>query len=128
MTDSRDDRIVAEFGDGHAVEDIAARYGLTVAQVYMVVEREVGPAAHPPAPGHHAPPAHGSPPPRYHTPAAYAPAPHPGFPPPGYRDVDTIVAEYGAGYDVQWIAYKHGLTVEWIYYLVGQAVRDEPGA
>ncbi|GGN51600.1 Mor family transcriptional regulator [Actinoplanes campanulatus] len=98
MTDSRDDRIVAEFGEGHAVEDIAARYGLTVAQVYMVVEREVrfDPA---PASPYYAPPA------------------------PSYPDVDTIVAEYGAGYDIQWIAHKHHLSVDWIYYLIHQAVR-----
>lgn len=41
---SRQDRIVAEFGDGYDVEGIAARYGLTVEQVYAVVERSVGPA------------------------------------------------------------------------------------
>ena len=43
MTDaypSRDDRIVAEFGAGYEVEGIAARYGLTVEQVYALVERE----------------------------------------------------------------------------------------
>jgi Mor family transcriptional regulator len=41
---SWDDRIVAEFGDGYDVEGIAARYGLTVEQVYAVVARSVGPA------------------------------------------------------------------------------------
>ncbi len=70
------DRIVAEFGDGHPVEAIAARYGLTVAQVYAVVQGEVGPAA-PPAPGYYAPPP---------APAYYPPPPAPGYypPQPGY--------------------------------------------
>ncbi|MFF5081355.1 hypothetical protein ACFY36_30275 [Actinoplanes sp. NPDC000266] len=54
-----EDRVVAEFGDGHDVEGIAARYGLTVAQVYAIVEREVGPAA---------PPAYPPPPPGYYAP------------------------------------------------------------
>ncbi|MET0415334.1 MAG: hypothetical protein ABW022_04875 [Actinoplanes sp.] len=45
---SREDRIVAEFGDGFDVEGIALRYGLTVAQVYAVLEREVGPGYGPP--------------------------------------------------------------------------------
>ncbi|GGN73092.1 hypothetical protein GCM10010112_42180 [Actinoplanes lobatus] len=104
MTESRDDRIVAEFGEGHAVEDIAARYGLTVAQVYMVVEREVRFDPQPPSP--------------YYTPSYYTPSA------PSYPDVDTIVAEYGAGYDIQWIAHKHSISVDWVYYLIHQAVQD----
>lgn len=116
--DSRDDRIVAEYGDGHTVEDIAARYGLTVAQVYLVVERELrfDAAPQPPPPAYFtAQPSH------YYTPPAYT---QPPPVPPGYRDVDTIVAEYAAGYDVQWIAFRHGLSVDWVYYLVHQAVQD----
>lgn len=76
---SREDRIVAEFGDGYEVEGIAARYGLTVEQVFAVVEREVGPAGQAPPPGHYAPPA----------PGHYAP-PAPGYsapPAPGYQGV-----------------------------------------
>jgi hypothetical protein len=82
---SREDRIVAEFGDGFDVEGIALRHGLTVAQVYAVVEREVGPAdqGFPSPPSYFPPPGHHVPPPPVH----YAPPP-PGFqghypPPPG---------------------------------------------
>ncbi|GAA4589352.1 uncharacterized protein (DUF433 family) [Actinoplanes octamycinicus] len=84
------DRIVAEFGDGHPVEMIAARYGLTVPQVYAVVEGEVG-AAGQVQPGHHPPPASYYPPPGHAPPAYYPPpgypAPPPGqayYPPPGH--------------------------------------------
>ncbi|MFC4070534.1 hypothetical protein [Actinoplanes subglobosus] len=84
---SREDRIVAEFGDGYEVEGIAARYGLTVEQVFAVVEREVGPAGQAPPPGHYAPPApgHYAPP----APGHYAP-PAPGHyapPAPGYQGI-----------------------------------------
>ncbi|GIF17019.1 hypothetical protein [Actinoplanes teichomyceticus] len=95
---SREDRIVAEFGDGLDVEGIAHRYGLTVAQVYAVIEREVGPAGHThpglsghpappyPATGHHPPPTYPAPghqPPGYHVapPSGYQPPPV--YPPPG---------------------------------------------
>jgi hypothetical protein len=145
---SREDRIVAEFGDGHDVEGIAFRYGLTVAQVYAVVEREVGPVAqgspgpppayHVPQPpvGHYYPPpasqgyypppphqvyygpsAHPAPPP-----SAYA-GPGPDFPPP--QDEDAIVAEYGEGHDVNWIAHKHGITVERVYQVIQGVVGDD---
>ncbi|MEU4689431.1 hypothetical protein [Actinoplanes sp. NPDC023714] len=85
VEESRDDRIVAEFGDGHDVDGIAARYGITVAEVYAVVEREVGPSvpAPPgpyPVPGHYPPPAY-APPAHSAPPSAYAP---PGYAPPGY--------------------------------------------
>ncbi|MEU4562768.1 helix-turn-helix domain-containing protein [Actinoplanes sp. NPDC023936] len=36
-----EERIVAEFGDGHDVQGIALRYGRTVEQIYAVVEREL---------------------------------------------------------------------------------------
>ncbi len=94
------DRIVAEFGDGYDVEGIASRHGLTVAQVYAVVEREVGaadqghpgpPSPYPPTPGYYAPPpaaGHHAPPPGHgcDAPAAYpAQPPGPGhYPPPAY--------------------------------------------
>jgi hypothetical protein len=163
---SREDRIVAEFGDGHDVEGIAFRYGLTVAQVYAVVEREVGPVAQgspgpppayhvpqppvghyypPPAPqGSYLPPAPQGPylppapqgyyPPPPHQvyygpsahpappPSAYA-GPGPDFPPP--QDEDAIVAEYGEGHDVNWIAHKHGITVERVYQVIQGVVGDD---
>ncbi|BEL04824.1 hypothetical protein Q0Z83_030150 [Actinoplanes sichuanensis] len=92
MTDaypSRDDRIVAEFGAGYEVEGIAARYGLTVEQVYALVEREVGPVGQspsqsPPPPAYYPPPsAPGQVPP---PPAYYPPPSAPGQvpPPPAY--------------------------------------------
>ncbi|BBH69506.1 hypothetical protein ACTI_61910 [Actinoplanes sp. OR16] len=76
---SRDDRIVAEFGDGHDVDGIAARYGITAAEVYAVVEREVGPVGEVP-PGRYGQPAPYPPP-------YYAPPPPPGYyaPPPAYH-------------------------------------------
>lgn len=186
---SREDRIVAEFGDGHDVEGIALRYGLTVEQVYAVIEREVGPAEQrpptppayypppgqypppgyygppPPAPnyyyapqpgqypppgqGYYGPPAYQAPPPGYappgYAPPGYAPPPPgyvpppPGYAPPGYAapppgyvppplDEDAIVAEYGEGYDVEWIARKHGITAEYVYEVVLRVVdnHDEP--
>ncbi len=36
------DAIVADYSEGHDVTAIAARHGLSVAQVYAVIEREVG--------------------------------------------------------------------------------------
>ncbi|WP_211193249.1 hypothetical protein [Actinoplanes sp. TBRC 11911] len=160
---SREDRIVAEFGDGHDVEGIALRYGLTVEQVYAVIEREVGPASQgppvqyppqgyyyappppapnyyyaPPPPGqvYYGPPAYQGPPPGYappgYAPPGYAPPP-PGYAPPGYApppplDEDAIVAEYGEGYDVEWIARKHGIAPEHVYEVVLRNVdkRDDP--
>ncbi|MEV4283102.1 hypothetical protein [Actinoplanes xinjiangensis] len=112
----REDRIVAEFGDGYEVEGIAARYGLTVEQVFALVEREVGPGGgqagqYPPA-GHHTPP-----PPAYHAPQAYQMQ--------GFANPDTIVAEYGEGHDVALIARRHGITVEQVYLVVRQAVGDD---
>jgi hypothetical protein len=98
---SREDRIVAEFGDGHDVEGIALRYGLTVEQVYAVIEREVGPtnqgpanpAAQWPAPGPYPPPA------QYPVPGQYPPA---QYPPPGYYygppPPATYYAPPGQGY------------------------------
>ena len=94
---SRADRVVAEFGDGHDVAGIAARHGLTVEQVYAVVERTVGPVGHPPpgqpggfpapgqAGGYPAPGQAGSYPAAGH--AGGFPAPGPGHapPPPGYQ-------------------------------------------
>jgi Mor family transcriptional regulator len=169
---SREDRIVAEFGDGLDVGGIAFRYGLTVAQVYAVVEREVGtadqgrpsPPSHYPPPGYHAPPppapnhyaprptgpqGHYSPQPtqgyygppaypvqppspeQYASPAAYAPpsyaAHEQGFQSSqGFLDDDAIVAEYGAGNDVEWIARKHGINVKRVYEVVQRIVEDDP--
>ena len=158
---SREDRIVAEFGDGLDVEGIAFRYGLTVAQVYAVVEREVGlpsPPSHYPPPGYYAPPPPGAyyygPPPAgqqgyyvpppgqgYYGPPAYqVPPPSPeqyapptgtaheqGFQPSqGFPDDDAIVAEYGEGHDVEWIARKHGIHVEQVYEVVRRIVEDDP--
>jgi Mor family transcriptional regulator len=103
---SRDDRIVVEFGDGFDVEGIALRYGLTVAQVYAVVEREVGPADQ----------AHPGP-----------PQSHQGFQPAqGFPDGDAIVAEYGEGNDIEWIARKYGITVERVYEVVERTVENDP--
>ncbi len=146
---SREDRIVAEFADGHAVEGIAFRYGLTVEQVYAVIEREVGPAAqgppshYPPQPSYGPPPVYGpppsyGPPPVYGPPPAYGPPPyygppvvHPapgGWPPPqGHPDYDAIVAEYGEGHDVDAIARRHGLTAEQIYQVVQRALANDDG-
>jgi transposase-like protein len=126
------DRIVAEFGDGHPVEQIAARYGITVAQVYAVIQREVsGPAPEyygpPPGPGWQSP--H---PPQQYPPQAYPPQAYPPQPyavqvyPPGFRDPDAIVAEYSEGHDVRLIAGRHALTVEQVYAMVRQALGDSP--
>jgi Mor family transcriptional regulator len=143
---SREDRIVAEFGDGFDVEGIGLRYGLTVAQVYAVIEREVGPAGHPPPPPathYYAPPpvqGHGGPPAyqvqqpspeQYAPPAAYAPPTHaaqkPGPPlPHSFLDDDAIVAEYGEGHDVKWIARKHGIDVNRVYHVVQRILQDDP--
>jgi Mor family transcriptional regulator len=94
---SRDDRVVAEFGDGYPVDGIAARHGLTVEQVYAVVERDVGPAD--------------------------PDRPPPAYAPPGADDV--IVAEYGEGHDVAEIARRHGVSVDRIYEVVHRAVGDD---
>jgi hypothetical protein len=149
---SRDDRIVAEFGDGFDVEGIAFRHGLTVAQVYAVVEREVGPAGqsppgpypppghyapappasyYPPPPGqvHYGPPAYPMQPPppgRYVPPAPYGPPVHGYQPSPGLPDDDAIVAEYGEGRDVELIARSHGITVERVYEVVQRNVASDP--
>lgn len=122
MTDaypSREDRIVAEFGAGYDVEGIAARHGLTVEQVYALVEHEVG------RPGQ-APPAYFPPP---QAPGHYQPSPPAYYAPPsyhlhGFADPDTIVAEYGDGHDVALIARRHGITVEQVYFIVQHAVSD----
>ncbi|WP_433797256.1 hypothetical protein [Actinoplanes sp. CA-252034] len=141
---TREDRIVAEFGDGYEVEGIAARYGLTVEQVFALVEREVG-ATESTRPGPQPPPAYYQPPPPppgYGPPApphGYGPPPpHPGYgpPPPGYGpppayhmqgfvDPDSIVAEYGDGHDVALIARRHGITVEQVYLVVQQSLTDD---
>lgn len=134
---SREDRIVAEFGDGYDVQGIAARHGLTVEQVYAVVEREVGPAGfgHPGSPPQYPPPGHH--PPGYYPPPhpgqAYYPPPQPGpayYPPPAghappgppaaqrFVDYDAIVAEYGDGHDVEAIARRHGLSTEQVFEVV----------
>jgi hypothetical protein len=102
---SRADRIVAEFGDGYEVEGIAARHGLTVEQVFALVEREVGPGRYPPTP-----------------PAHYAP---PAYQLQGFANPDSIVAEYGEGHDVALIARRHGITVEQVYLVVQQAVAGD---
>jgi Mor family transcriptional regulator len=108
---SRDDRIVAEYGDGYDVEGIASRYGLTVAQVYAVVEQNVAAAdqAYPPPPLPYAPP------PAY-APPLYPPPTYPGY--LGFPNEDAIVADYGAGYDVNDIARKFGIPVEQVYEVV----------
>jgi hypothetical protein len=130
------DRIVAEFGDGHPVEQIAARYGITVAQVYAVIEREVGG----PPPQYYGPPPGYSPqpyppqsyPPQPYPPQAHPPQPYPPQPyavhvyPPGFRDPDAIVAEYSEGHDVRLIAGRHALTVEQVYAMVRHALGDGP--
>jgi len=91
------DRIVAEFGGGHAVEGIALRYGLTVAQVYAVVQGEV-------APGDQRPVGES----------------------PGRPDEDAIVAEYAEGHDVGAIARRHGIDVSQVYAVVQRTVDDRP--
>ncbi|XVU23774.1 hypothetical protein ACQPZJ_42070 [Actinoplanes sp. CA-054009] len=135
MTDF-EDRIVAEYGDGYDVEGIAARYGLTVAQVYAVVQQALGPAAPPPGPyppQPYAPPGP-YPPPAYYAPQPYAPqpyAPQPYGPPPGVVgwvpnviDEDAVVAAYGDGHDVEAIAHRHGITPEQVYQVVQRALSD----
>ncbi|MFI1992661.1 hypothetical protein [Actinoplanes sp. NPDC020271] len=156
------DRIVAEFGDGHPVEAIAARYGLSVEQVYAVVQGEVGPTGrpaphyapppaqgdYPPAQGYYAPPpAQGyypPPPPAqgYYPPPPPPPGPPPatqppvqgyyappayGFPaqPPPFPNEDAIVAEYADGHDVNAIAFRYGLTVDQVYWVVQRALHDD---
>jgi Mor family transcriptional regulator len=106
---SREDRIVAEFGDGYDVEGIAFRHGLSVAQVYAVVEREVGPADQGP-PSHYAPP---------------VPFVSPGYAPQGVPDGDAIVAEYSEGQDVEWIARRHGINVEQVYEVLQRLAGDD---
>lgn len=135
---SREDRIVAEFGDGFDVEGIAFRYGLTVAQVYAVIERELGadpglptppsqdpPQGHylpPPGQGYYGPPAYQV---QHHAPPAdYAPLGYEG-PAQGFLDEDAIVAEYGEGYDVDWIAVKHGISVERVYEVIQRIAGDD---
>jgi Mor family transcriptional regulator len=102
---SRDDRVVAEFGDGLDVEGIAFRHGLTIEQVYAVIEREAGPAA---------------------PPAAYAGQGQGFQPSQGSPDDDAIVAEYSEGNEVEWIARKHGIDVERVYEVVQRIVDDDP--
>ncbi|SNY50270.1 hypothetical protein [Paractinoplanes atraurantiacus] len=126
-----EDRIVAEFADGHDVEGIAARHGLTVPQVYAIVERTVGPPP-PPPPGYYAPHPGPYPPPGYYAPqpAPYSP-PQGGYHPPGVPswvpnvlDEDAIVAEYGDGHDVEAIAHKHGITPDQVLHVVQRALAD----
>ena len=128
---SREDRIVAEFGDGLAVEGIAFRYGLTVEQVYAVIEHEVGPAgqgspsSYPP---HRYGPSQPAPPP-YYGPPQPAPPPYYGpsvaWAPQGHPDHDAIVAEYGEGHDVDSIARRHGVSAQQVYEVVQRAVDDD---
>ncbi|MGK5683182.1 hypothetical protein [Actinoplanes sp. URMC 104] len=147
------DRVVADFGDGYEVEAIAARYGLTVDEVFAVVRLELGgaqasgpglpaapvwppPAYAPPAADPYSPPAAGpyAPPGPYPAPPAYAPAaPEYYAPPPAYgasgwedevTDDDVIVAEYGEGYDVEAIARKHGIGVERVYEVVRRVLGE----
>jgi Mor family transcriptional regulator len=155
---SREDRIVAEFGDGLDVQGIAFRYGLDVAQVYAVIERELGPAEQ--GPPSQCPPPNQFPPPGYQAPAnVYAPPPAgpqghyppppgqgpygPQMPPPAPvyaapyqpfqpslspQDEDAVVAEYGEGHDVEWIARKHGINADRVYEVVQRIVQDDPQA
>ena len=44
----------------------------------------------------------------------------------GFPDGDAIVAEYGEGNDVEWIARKHGITVERVYEVVQRTVDGDP--
>lgn len=107
------------------MEGIAARYGLTVEQVYALVEREVNQPGPPPVPGHYGPPVYQSPvyqPPVQYGPPVYQP-PVQAYAPPvqavqwsPYED--AIVADYGAGRDVAEIARKFGITVEQVYEVV----------
>ncbi|MDI6098944.1 hypothetical protein QLQ12_10065 [Actinoplanes sp. NEAU-A12] len=104
---TREDRIVAEFGDGYDVEQIAARYGLSIAEIYAVVEREVGPIDFDyPGPPSQYPP----------SPTTYA------RPSQAFQDHDAIVAEYGAGHDVEAIARRHRIRVEQVYEVVQRVV------
>ena len=129
---STEDRIVAEFGDGYDVEGIASRYGLTVAQVYAVVEREVGaadqghpgpPSPYPATPGYYAPPPPAYAPPGY-TASPYAEQGQSWQPSQGLPD-DVVVAEYGEGHNVEAIARKHGISVERVYEVVQRVVQDD---
>jgi hypothetical protein len=36
------------------------------------------------------------------------------------------VADYSEGYDVAWIAHKHGITPERVYEIVQRIVEDDP--
>jgi Mor family transcriptional regulator len=95
---TREDRIVAEFGDGYDVEGIALRYGLSVEQVYEVVRREVAQ-------------------PVYQPPQAY-------YPPPYFPHEDAIMAEYSEGHPVEAIAYRYGITRDQVYAIVQRLVAD----
>jgi len=141
------DHIVAEFADGHPVEAIAWRYGLTADQVLAVVAMEVGPGTPPPA-GYYSPPAAPpqgyyapppAPPPGYAAPPApqtWAPPAHtpqsPPYTPQGYQppavapDEDTLVAEYADGHPVEAIAYRHGLTVDHVYQIIQRSLGTNP--
>ncbi|GAA2569811.1 hypothetical protein GCM10010435_49880 [Winogradskya consettensis] len=147
-----EDRIVAEFGDGYDVSVIASRYGLTVDQVYAVVHREVGHADQPYPPPEYPPPTDpwpATPPPDYNTPtyappsygpsgyspsvyspSAYGPqgyaGPEHGYEPPQGLPDDVIVADYGAGHDVEAIARKHGISVDRVYEIVQRVLGDNP--
>ncbi|GAA4946433.1 helix-turn-helix domain-containing protein [Actinoplanes utahensis] len=141
MTTGRwEDQIVADYGKGYDVRAIAARYGITVDQVYAVVQSEIGPPVQPPPDYYAAPPVYYEPQPptahpppqpppgyQYPPPQAY-PAPPPGWPgpAPGHLDVDAIVAEYGEGHPVEAIAHRHGLTVQQIYEVVHRDVTQNP--
>jgi hypothetical protein len=68
---------------------------------------------------------------QYAPPAAFASpgyaAQEQGFrPSQGFPDGDAIVAEYGEGHDVEWIARKHGINVERVYEVVQRVVEDDP--
>jgi transposase-like protein len=119
---------VAEYGEGNDVEGIARKHGLTVEQVYALLQRQVGPSeqqfSSPPPP--YPPPVYYGPPPgaNYSAPPAYpgpGPAPQPA---PGVVD-DAIVAEYGEGHDVEVIARRHGISVDEVYEVVLRNVDDD---
>ena len=130
-----EDQIVADYGDGYDVQAIAARYGLTVEQVYAVVQGEVGSPEQPP-------PGYPPPPPGWPAPSPHAPSPpgHPAPPPPGYSapppghvvppptvvDVEAIVGAFAGGHPVEAIAQRHGLTVQQIYEVIHWDVTQNP--
>ncbi|MEV6345483.1 DUF4190 domain-containing protein [Actinoplanes sp. NPDC051851] len=85
-----EDRIVADFGAGHSIDDIAQRYGISPAEINAIIHRNVGPM-----PGTDSPGSAPFPPPQ----AQSAPPPHaqstppPGWAPPGAEPPQVVIVQ-----------------------------------